>query len=270
MKVFVSHSHAQANDADALALALRGAGHEAILDRDFVKGGDEYNAALRNAIQSSDLFVFLISPEAVRKGCFALSEVEFARQRWNNPVGRVLSVMWVATPLEDVPKYLQAPTILYPSGNPVAETVARVTDIARQQAVEAAALADRARRRRTRQVLGGVGAIVVAGVLGAVFWPHKVEPARACLLRVEIVSTTARATTVDAGIPGALHSFIVGADGAAQLDIVGLTDASTAWTLDPSGADGKSLGRFELRGCPPTKMDLDDGHGTRLRIEPRR
>jgi hypothetical protein len=255
MKAFISHSHAQADDADALALALRGAGHKAVLDRDFLKGGDEFHAALRKAIQSADLFVFLISPQSVREGSFARAEVEFFRQRWNNPMGRVLPVMWVETPLADVPPYLQAPTILRPGGNPVAETTARVTDIARA--------------RRMRWLPGCIGGVAVAGVVAAVWWPHKIEPAPSCLLRAELISTPARATTVDAGIAGSPRSFIVGADRVAQLDIGGLTAASTVWTLDLGGVDGRSLGRFELRGCPPSKVDLDDGHGTQVRIEPR-
>jgi hypothetical protein len=263
MKTFVSHSHAQADDADALALALRGAGHDAVLDRDLVKGGDEYNAGLRAALQATDLFIFMITPDAVRKGCFALSEVEFARQRWPNPVGNVLPVMWQPTPMPDIPRYLRAPSILHPVGNAVTETVARVSDIAAKRGAGGDG------RKRRRLLLGLGGALLIAGAIAAVLWPRAPAPEPLCLVRALVTASPTPVSTLDAGQPGGVRSFIVGADGAAQLDIVGLTDAAPRWTIEIAGADGQTAARFELRGCPDGPQELADGKGRSIRVEPR-
>jgi hypothetical protein len=265
MKTFVSHSRAQAGDADALALALRSAGHEAVLDRDLLKGGDEFNARLRAELQGCDLFVFMISPDSVRKGCFALTEVEWARERWPGPAGNVLPVMWLPTPMEDVPQYLRTPTILFPVGNAVAETVAAVSDIAAERAARQAVLD----ARRRRWWVGGGGVLVLGVGLAAALWPRGPGPLALCLVDVHVKASPAPVTTVDAGAAGAAASHsVIGGNGIAVVEIAGLTDAETRWTIDLADANGRSAARFELKGCPRKPQELEDGHGSRIVVGP--
>jgi hypothetical protein len=47
--------------------------------------GESYNDRIRAAIGESDLFLFLISPEAVAPGRYTLAELDFARERWPHP-----------------------------------------------------------------------------------------------------------------------------------------------------------------------------------------
>src|SRR5699024_2882576 len=73
-----------------------------------------------------DFMVFLISPESVTRGRYTLSELAFAKTKWPNPSNRVLPVMMAPTPLDQVPTYLKAVTILEPQGSAAAETRAAV------------------------------------------------------------------------------------------------------------------------------------------------
>jgi hypothetical protein len=92
---------------------------------------------VETAVSRSDFMVFLISPESVTKGRYTLTEMGFARAKWPNPSRRVLPVMAVPTPLEKIPSYLKAVTILEPEGNMAAETRAAVDRILQQSPEEA-------------------------------------------------------------------------------------------------------------------------------------
>ncbi len=260
MKVFVSHSHAQARDADALALALRNSGQEAVLDKDLLEGGDEYVVKLQRALQSSDLFLFMLSPEAVAPNCFALTEMALARKRWPTPKGHVLAVMWRQTPTSDVPEYLKSVSFLLVTGNAVAETVVRVVAIDAQ----------RRAARHWRLGLALCGVLLAAGLVG-VWHKLKTPPAAPlCLLRAVVQPVPTEPTTLEAGPAGLLDTFIVSqTDGVAQLSVAGLTRDDTAWTIEIKGLDPAGNARFGWRGCPrqPQEITNDRGHG--VRIEPR-
>jgi hypothetical protein len=68
-----------------------------------------------------------ISSDSVAEGRYALTE--FARRKWTDPSGRVLPVLVRKTPLDTVPSYLKAVTILEPTGNIAAETSAAIDDM---------------------------------------------------------------------------------------------------------------------------------------------
>jgi len=72
------------------------------------------------------LFIFLISPESVASGSFALTELAFARKKWKHPKGHVLPVMLARTQLKRIPRYLTAVTFLEPQGDVAAEVAASV------------------------------------------------------------------------------------------------------------------------------------------------
>lgn len=269
MKVFISHSRAQAGDADALALALRSAGHEAVLDRDLLKGGDEFNARLRSELQACDLFVFMITPDSVRNGSFARTEAEWARERWPNPVGNVLPVMWQATPLNDIPQYLRTPTFVTPVGNAVAETVGRVSDIAAERATRQAQADAQRERRRRRWMVGGGGVLALAVGVAVALWPRGPGPQALCRVDVLVKHAPVPATTVHAGLRNAAAtSALIGGNSVAVVEIVGLTDAKTGWTIELADAKGNPAGRFDLQGCPRDKQELKDERGAIILVEP--
>jgi tetratricopeptide (TPR) repeat protein len=128
--IFLSHASEQADVAESIAIALRSEGHVVFLDRSSLPSGDAYNDRIREAIADCDLFIFLVSPEAVTRGRYTLSELEFVEQKWGNPSDRVLPVVVRATELASIPAYLRAVTLLDPQGNipaAVAATVARLS-----------------------------------------------------------------------------------------------------------------------------------------------
>ena len=129
MRIFLSHASEQAAVAEAIEVALRSEGHVVFLDRSSLPSGETYNDKIRDAIAESDLFIFLISAEALAAGRYTLTELAFARDAWPRPSGRVLPVVISPVDLNSVPPYLKAVTILEPQGNvaaAVAATVARL------------------------------------------------------------------------------------------------------------------------------------------------
>src|SRR6476620_4124455 len=106
MKLFVSFASQDRSTAEQMALAL--APHEVFFDRATLPAGGDYHTHIRNYIASIDVLIFLISPESVSSGSYALSELQFARDRWSRPLGHVLPVMLRATDMKDVPNYLKA------------------------------------------------------------------------------------------------------------------------------------------------------------------
>lgn len=126
MKLFLSYPSAERPLADRLALALEAEGHDVFIDRSDLKAGEAFHQRLREAIQGADIFVFLITPDSVAAGSYALAELQIARQRWRRPSGHVLPVMAAATPIASLPAWLSAVTLLQPRGDLVAETVAAV------------------------------------------------------------------------------------------------------------------------------------------------
>ena len=123
MRLFLSHASEQRPDADRLAIALRARGHTVFLDSDDLPAGGDYQSRIEQAIASCDLFCFLISPQSVAPRRFTLSELSIARRRWPNPAGHVLPIMVDKVPIDDVPAYLRAVSILQPEGDMVAEAL---------------------------------------------------------------------------------------------------------------------------------------------------
>ncbi|MFT3664860.1 toll/interleukin-1 receptor domain-containing protein [Piscinibacter sp.] len=164
MKLFVSYSSDQKDLAERLRLALEAEGHDVFTDRAELKEGEPYHEMLREAIAAADAMVFLITPRAIRPGSYALSELDIAQRRWRRPGGHVLPVLAQPTPIEDIPPYLRAVTLLSPKGDLVAETVAAVA------------------RLRSRMPLWGwlIGAVTLALLAGALFIvQQRVEQQRA-------------------------------------------------------------------------------------------
>ena len=154
MRIFISYSSKYREICERLQLALEADGrHEVFVDRSQLTPGHPFDAVIRQGILDCDLLLFLLSPESVATGSYALAELDIAKARWRHPGGHVLPVKVAPTPKEAIPPYLRAVTILEPQGDLVAETVA---------AVEAV----RPPSRRGRLLALLATAVVLAGALG--------------------------------------------------------------------------------------------------------
>jgi tetratricopeptide (TPR) repeat protein len=129
--IFLSYSSSQGEIAARIELALKGEGHAVFRDRSSLPAGESFDERIRNAIEESDLLVFLISRDSVAEGRYTLTELKFAEQKWPHPGGRVLPVYAEETPKEAIPPFLRAVTILRPRGNLVAEVAAEVDRMTR-------------------------------------------------------------------------------------------------------------------------------------------
>jgi hypothetical protein len=126
VKIFLSYSSQDRTKADEIALALQGRGHDVFFDKASLSGGEDFRSAIQEHIATADLFVFLITPESVRRGAYTLTEVKMARDKWKHPKKHVLPVLLEPTPMGDIPAFLRGVTILEPEGDVAAEIAARV------------------------------------------------------------------------------------------------------------------------------------------------
>ena len=127
VQIFISYSSKYAETCERLQLALEADGrHEVFRDRSELTPGQPFDEKIREAVLGCDLLLFLLSPESVAAGSYALAELDMAKSRWRHPGGHVLPVKVAPVPKDAIPPYLRAVTILEPQGDLVAETVAAV------------------------------------------------------------------------------------------------------------------------------------------------
>jgi hypothetical protein len=131
MNIFLSYASPDKATAESIAFSLRSRGYKVFLDRDDLPAGGSYDHQIERAVKDSEIFIFLISPDSVGEGRYTLTELTFARYKWKDPNGHVLPVMSRKTPLEQIPSYLKAVTILEPQGSVTAETSAAVDNMRR-------------------------------------------------------------------------------------------------------------------------------------------
>jgi hypothetical protein len=126
VRIFLSYSSQDREIAASICAALEAAGHDVFFDRDSLPAGESFNVKILEAIDQSDLLIFLLSHSAIEAGAYTLTELGFARRRWSNPAGKVLPVLIRDFDLHDLPVYLRHLTLLEPEGNVPAEVVAAV------------------------------------------------------------------------------------------------------------------------------------------------
>jgi hypothetical protein len=185
MKIFLSYASEDRSTAEAIAFSLRDRGHEVFLDRDGLRVGEGFDKSIEQAVNKSNIFIFLISPQSVAEGRYTLTELTFARQKWPSPSGHVLPVRVRTTSLDQIPSYLKAVTILEPHGNVAAETSAKVDQIGGGHSTKAepesplwALLSERSNREVFAWIGGGL--IVLAAGLWTMFvyfFPSEKAPA---------------------------------------------------------------------------------------------
>lgn len=157
MKLFISYPSGQRKLAERLTLALEAEGHEVFIDRSGLKAGESFHQRLRESILGADAMLFLVTPDSVRPGSYALAELNIAQRHWRRPSGHVLPVIVTPTPVAALPPYLTAVTILEPRGDAVAEILAAVSKLDPPTS--------RAWRRKWLAGGAAAGAVVAVGAL---------------------------------------------------------------------------------------------------------
>lgn len=237
-------------------MRLRTEGHTVFLDQDNLPEGDGYDAQIRAAIASCDLYLFLISPLSIQPGRYTMTELKFAREQFPNPKGRVLPVMTQPTPFSDIPPYLSAITVLQPRGNLVAETVAQVDRL----------LGQHTRRRWLR--IGGAATVAVALGLAGVKWWSKDTAPPPCRLSALLVAQNVNGLALDITSPAGTTGLMLG-DSPVPFEVGPFNQHDVAWTAMLRGRDGSPLGKHAVTGCPQSRIQVDFGGGYELVIDPR-
>ena len=67
-RIFLSYASSLGEAAARIELSLKGEGYAVFRDRTALPPGESFDARIRAAVEESDLFVFLISPESVTPG----------------------------------------------------------------------------------------------------------------------------------------------------------------------------------------------------------
>lgn len=142
MRIFISYSSKDRESVERVQLALRAQGHDVFFDRVNLPAGEEYGVRIRQAIESSELFIFVLSENALAAGSYTLSELEIAEETWPLPAGKVLPVMLRPVDFKQIPPYLDSVTVLEPKGEleaDVADAVHRIASIRRRAILKIAA-----------------------------------------------------------------------------------------------------------------------------------
>ena len=158
MRIFLSYASQDRDKAKEIYLALRDQGHSVFFDRADLPAGDEYHNRIRAAVEKSQLFVFLISPNAVDAGSYTLTELDIA----DKARIKILPVMLEKTSAETLPVSLKGITFFQSDGNLPAAVAAEVHRIAGVV--------------RRKQIKKAVAALALIGVIaGVVFFAMRMR-----------------------------------------------------------------------------------------------
>jgi hypothetical protein len=126
-RIFVSYPSDQRPLAEEIAQTLKNDGHEVFFDQDSLPAAGDYNERIRKAIAGADRCVVLINKAALIPGKYTLTELDFIKDRWPAPAGRVFPVLidGSAQPAE-LPTYLRSVQAIQVKGNATAEVAATV------------------------------------------------------------------------------------------------------------------------------------------------
>ncbi|MGE5217126.1 MAG: SUMF1/EgtB/PvdO family nonheme iron enzyme [Chloroflexota bacterium] len=156
MRIFLSYASEDREAAKTIYLALRDQGHKVFFDRTDLPAGDEFHNRIRQAIESSHLFIFLLTAKSIDAGSYTLSELEIAEQSRI----KLLPVAPSELDFTAIPASLKAVTIYHSDGNVAAGVAAEVSRIATEF-----------RRKRLKRF--AVGLALAAAVSGALFYGIK-------------------------------------------------------------------------------------------------
>src|SRR5438093_12247489 len=112
MRVFLSYSSEDRKLVEPIYLSLRAQEHTVFFDRADLPPGEEYDARIREAIEKSQLFVFMLSPDFLKSGSYMFIELSIVQKIWEYFGGRLLFVVLWLTGLDQVPVYLKVIMLL--------------------------------------------------------------------------------------------------------------------------------------------------------------
>lgn len=115
--VFISYASEHGRVAEAIALAVRELNLNVFVDRDNLQPGLGYHDRIHSEIDKCDVFVFLLTKEAIAEDRYTMSELKFAQQKWPVPGGHVLTVPIGQYDKTKLPPYLGAATFVSIVGN---------------------------------------------------------------------------------------------------------------------------------------------------------
>ena len=161
MRIFLSYASQDREMAKSIYLALRDQRHTVFFDRADLPAGDEYHNRIRSAIENSDLFMFLISANAIDAGSYTLTELSIAEKM----LIKVLPVVLGNVDVEKLPALLKAVTFFQTDGNLPAAVAAEVYRIAKER-----------RRRRLKYLSAAL--VVALVVVGGVFYALRGRDSR--------------------------------------------------------------------------------------------
>ncbi len=134
MKIFLSYAGEDREQAASLNQMLEAEGYEVFFDRTDLRPGEKYNQKIHDEAASSDLMIFLISPDSVAEGSYTLTELKWAKEKWPDPEGHILPVMIRRTEYKNIPAFIKSVlTVLEPEGNLEAELLHEVNIIAKRR-----------------------------------------------------------------------------------------------------------------------------------------
>ena len=134
VRVFLSYASAQRPLAERINHLLQSEGHSVFFDREDLPAGDTYGERIRSAVEDCQVFVYLVGPDSVSAGSYALTELAFAEQVPARRAPAIIPVL--AAPIssiEQLPPFLAPLTLLEPRGDAAAEVAARVAELARRR-----------------------------------------------------------------------------------------------------------------------------------------
>ena len=269
MDVFISYSSHDAVLAEQLAHRLRGEGHTVFFDRESLPPGEAYDRHIREAVQSCDRFVFLLSADSIAHGSYALSELAMARERWPVPAGHVLPVALGELDYDALPPYIGALTVLRPSGDAVAEVVALI-----------GAQAGRRRTHIASTAGAALAVIVLAAALAWWFTLREASPPASVASRTPpdaatpapIAASSAAATQI--AEPVRLVGMLTNSGWMIYLDVVGPArprELFLRWEGEPAfRSTGLQVIRDQQTGAPLPRMDIEVEVDAKLPLAKRR
>ncbi|HWH80120.1 MAG TPA: SUMF1/EgtB/PvdO family nonheme iron enzyme, partial [Candidatus Binatus sp.] len=221
MKIFLSYASQDREASQAIYFALRDQGHKVFFDRTDLPAGEEFHNRIRAAIEQSQIFLFLISANAIDAGSYTLTELDIAEKAKVKMLPVALGILDVG----QLPPVLKAMTFLESDGNLPAAVAAEVHRIARG-----------IRRKRLKYIVAALALAVVS--LGAVLYAKRGQS------KTEIVGKDGAPAIL---IPGG--TFVMGDDeesprreifvGSFYLDKYEITVARYAGYLQATGNVGK-------------------------------
>lgn len=151
MRIFLSYASAQRPLAERINQSLQSEGHSVFFDREDLPAGETYGERIREAVQRCHVFIFLVGPDSISPGSYALTELAFVEHLARRRAPALIPVLAAPIPdMDRLPPFLAPLTLLEPRGEAAAEVAAKVAEIAN--------------RRTRRHWLLGAGALAAAGL----------------------------------------------------------------------------------------------------------